>query len=75
MNGLGYQKLGPAPARCVRFPSGHRTYTGRCISDEIAIQNAAAGFKSELKVTRCPGDVQKLRGSRTESHGAPDDNA
>ena len=31
----------------------------RFIGDQIAMRNAAAGFKSELKVTRCPPDSHK----------------
>ena len=39
------------------------------------MRNAAPGFKSELKVTQCPSDSPKWPGSRTESRGAPVENA
>ena len=51
-------KFVPAPARCVRCHARHRSGIGRFISDQFAMRNAAPGFKSELKVTRCPPDVQ-----------------
>ena len=41
-------KFGRAPAQC---PTGHQPGIDRFIGDQIAMRNAAAGFKSELKVT------------------------
>ena len=72
---LGCPTFGPAPARCVRCPTGQRPGIDRFIGDQIAMRNAASGFKSELKVTRCPPDSPKWSGSRKESRGAPVENA
>ena len=75
MDCLGCPKFGPAPARCMGCPAGHRPGIGRFIGDQFAMRNAAPRFKSELKVTRCPPDAQKWPGSRKESRGAPAENA
>ena len=65
MDCLGCLKFGPVPVRCVQCPAGINQFIG----DQIAMRNAAPGFKSKLKVTRCPPDSKKWPGSRKESDG------
>ena len=59
MDCLGCPKIGPAPARCVQCPTGHRPGIDRFIGNLIAMRNAAPGLKSELKVTQCPPDSKQ----------------
>ena len=70
----GLFKVGPAPARCLRCPTRHRPGIDRFNGDQIAMGNAAPGFKFELKVTRCPPDSQSDPAATRSPMGAPVEN-
>ena len=70
------QKLARRPPDVCDCCAGHRPGIGRFIGDQFAMQNAAPGFKSELKVTRRPPECPKItRAAARSPVGPPAENA